>query len=50
MYVSPLQWDKAIKAVTLCMLLGLVHLIIGYSFGDVGSELVGYWGEYDDDE
>merc|ERR1719263_1030801 len=38
------------KAVTLCLLLGLVHLIVGYSFGDVSSELLSYWGEYDNDE
>lgn len=46
----PLQWDKAIKAVTLCLLAGMTVLISAYSLGEVAEELISYFAWYDDDE
>lgn len=46
---TPLGWDKSMKAVTLCLLLGLTILISGYSLGEVAEELISYFAQYDDD-
>jgi hypothetical protein len=47
---TPLGWDMAIKAGTLCLLSGLTVLLSGYSLGEVAKELISFFGEYDDDE
>ena len=46
---TPLTWDKAIKAFTLCMIAGLGVIISGFSLGDVADELVQWFNEYDND-
>lgn len=46
---TPLQWDKAIKSVTLCLLIGLMTLISAYSLGITADNLIGYFDEYDND-
>lgn len=47
---TPLSWDKAIKSITLCLLIGIATLISGYALGETAEELISFFGEYDDDE
>lgn len=46
---TPLQWDKAIKSVTLCLLIGLMSMVSAYSLGINADNLIGYFDEYDND-
>lgn len=47
---TPLQWSQAIKALTLCMLIGIATLISGYALGEVADHLIEFFASYDDKE
>jgi len=47
---TPLQWDKAIKSMTMCMLIGIATMIAAAGLGEVAEELIAYFSWYDDNE
>lgn len=47
---TPLDWDKAIKASTLLMIVGLMNGIVAYSLGQIANPIIGYYDQYDNKE
>lgn len=47
---TPLQWDKAIKSITLCMLIGIMTLVSAECLGTSAKEIISFFPYYDDDE
>lgn len=47
---TPLDWDKAIKTLTLLFVVSCSTVISAYALGEVSNPVVSWYGEYDNDE